>query len=332
MIKLLDCTLRDGAHVNGGQFGYKNIKKIVKRLTESKLEYIELGFLRNVDYNLDISFYPVIEKAYDILPVPLNYNTEYALMARADEYDVRNLTECNGKIKLIRIAFYYDFLEGAVKFAKEVKARGYNFTFNLINTPGSSSKELIKVIDYANEVSPDVLTIVDTFGVLQHRELEDILKHYDNNLNKKITIGLHVHENLSLAYSLAQFFINSVDSNRNVIVDGSLMGMGRIPGNLCIELISDYMNNHFGKSYDLSKMLELVSDIIVSIKNTIPWGYSTAYFLSAKHRVHRSYSEYLLKRGISLTHIDTILSQIDSVHALKFDKDFTESLLKRVLK
>ena len=328
MVQLLDCTLRDGAHVNGGQFGFDNIRKIVNNLTESGLDYVELGFLRNVDYNHDVSFYPVIEKAYAMLPdVQANLNVGYALMARADEYDITKLTECDGRIKLIRIAFYYDDLEDAVRFAKEVKARGYDITFNLINTPGASVESLGKVVDYANRVMPDVLTIVDTFGVLQADELDKVLRKYDGDLASNIKIGLHVHENLALAYSLAQHFISHVNTGRDIVIDGSLMGMGRIPGNLCIELMADYMNARFERQYDLVKMLELISNIIDPIKKSIPWGYSTAYFLSAKYRVHRSYSEYLLKQGLSLDKMDFLLKQVTPERALRFDKDYMDLLI-----
>ena len=34
MIKILDCTLRDGAHVNKGSFGKNNIKQLQERLDE----------------------------------------------------------------------------------------------------------------------------------------------------------------------------------------------------------------------------------------------------------------------------------------------------------
>ena len=331
MIKLLDCTLRDGAHVNGGKFGHEHILRIADELTKSSLDYVELGFLKNVKYDPNISFYPVVEKAYDIMPENLmSGNTEYALMARADQYDFHDLSECNGKIKLIRIAFYQDALEKAVEFANEMKARGYKFTFNLINTPGSSKETLMNVVDRANALLPEILTIVDTFGVLQFEELSGILNFYDKNLNDKTAIGLHVHENLSLAFSLAQYFLSNVSKNRNVVIDGSLMGMGRIPGNLCIELIADYLNEHYGSNYQISNMMGLINDIIMPIKRDIPWGYASAYFLSAKYRVHRSYAEYLLGKGIPLPEIDKLFGQIDAVHALKFNKDLIESLLENI--
>ena len=43
-IILLDCTLRDGGYVNNWNFGAEEIDFIVKKLTESKIYLIELGY------------------------------------------------------------------------------------------------------------------------------------------------------------------------------------------------------------------------------------------------------------------------------------------------
>lgn len=46
-IGVLDCTLRDGGYLNNWKFGKGVIANIVERLGLSKVDYIELGFLKN---------------------------------------------------------------------------------------------------------------------------------------------------------------------------------------------------------------------------------------------------------------------------------------------
>ena len=46
-IKLLDCTLRDGAHLNGGNFGRRTIEEIILDLVGAKVDIIEVGFFDN---------------------------------------------------------------------------------------------------------------------------------------------------------------------------------------------------------------------------------------------------------------------------------------------
>jgi 4-hydroxy 2-oxovalerate aldolase len=329
-VQFLDCTLRDGAHVNSGNFGEKHIKNIIAGLTEASADIVEIGFLKDVKYSADITSFPRIEDAYSVISeIPPKQNIRYALMARADTYDISKLSECDGRIKLIRIAFYYDYLEKAIEFAKEVKARGYDFTLNLINTPGSTLQELNVFIKYANEINPYAVMIVDTFGVLDGKSLKVIAEEYDRKLNPDIRIGIHAHENMALAFSLAQEFIQNIGSKRDIIVDGSLMGMGRAPGNLCTELICNYLNDNNGKDFQLPKILGLIENDIAPIKKTQKWGYSPEYFLSAKYRVHRSYAEYLSDENIDLERIDYLLSKIEPEYVARFDNDYMAELLKK---
>ena len=54
-ISILDCTLRDGGHVNKGKFGYERIRNIIHSLNDSGIDIIEIGFLRDIEYNKQCS-------------------------------------------------------------------------------------------------------------------------------------------------------------------------------------------------------------------------------------------------------------------------------------
>ena len=49
--KLLDCTLRDGGYINDWNFGFHTIRDIIKKLVDSRVDYVEVGFLRNCEYD-----------------------------------------------------------------------------------------------------------------------------------------------------------------------------------------------------------------------------------------------------------------------------------------
>lgn len=334
-IKFLDCTLRDGAHVVSGEFKHECIVNVVTKLAKANADIIEFGFLKMVDgYELDKIYFPYIEDAYSILDEVeslegFSQNKPiYGLMARADEYDINRLSPANGRINLIRVAFYYDFLDGGIEFAKKAMELGYICSLNLINTPGSALEELEVFIERVNEIEPFAVSIVDTFGVLNLEELQRILKMYDDRLNPAIRIGLHVHENLSLSFALVQTFLNIARDERDVIIDGSLMGIGRAPGNLCTELIANYLNNKYKKDIDIHLIMNAINDDIKPLKDKFKWGYAPEFFLSAKHRAHRSYAEYLETEGVSLEDIDILLGLIDSEHK----KNYSESYIKKIAK
>ena len=238
-LKLLDCTLRDGGYVNDWKFGFTSTKDIINRLTKANIDVVEVGFLRNVEeYDEDITVCNYIEELNRLLPENIE-NTMYSAMAMRSNYDINKLSPYSGKgIEMIRITAHDYDIEDGMDFAREVKAKGYKLSINPINIMGYSDARILWILEQVNQIQPYQFSIVDTFGSMKRRDLDRIVSLVDNNLDRNIRVALHLHENMSLSCSLAQAFIDK-HLNRPVAVDGSLMGMGRIPGNLPIELIAD---------------------------------------------------------------------------------------------
>lgn len=331
MISLIDCTLRDGGHVIKSKFGEKVIYSIVDKLVKSNVEVIELGFLKNQEYEDDVAVFNCIADAKKfVLP---SSHTEYALLAQEDQYDVARLEICDGTITHIKVSFHnYDIEEG-LKFCSEIVRKGYKCHINPINLQGYSDKQLLEIIDKVNEISPYAFTIVDTFGAMTEKDLNRIVSIVDNNLKGEINIGLHLHENLGLSFSLAQFFTKIKPVLRNISIDASLNGMGRIPGNLNVELIMDHMNRIYNKNYDLDPIFDAIDDYILPIKKIHSWGYSLPYALSAQYKLHRTYAEFLIsKMKLKTRDIKAILSSIDPKEKIIYNKNYIESLYVNYLK
>lgn len=327
-IKLLDCTLRDGGHVNRAEFGREAIKGIICDLAKSRIEFIELGFLKDGSFSQDQAIYNRIDEVYPYLPEI--EGPEYSLMIRPDWYDISKLAPCNGKIRNLRFAFYYKDLELLKKHAHIAREKGYRIFLNPVNTPGYDRECLKSLLHEINGLQPFGVTMVDTFGALEFKELDEIYQYYQEILAKDITIGLHLHENLGLSTALAQHFLAEKNRERRVIIDGSLYGMGRVPGNLCTENIMYYMNENYQKQYHLEDILHGISAYIEPIKKEYEWGYSPAYFITAKGRMHRSYAEYFLqKRDIGLADIKILTDRIKVLGKTEyFDLDLAEQLYR----
>lgn len=326
-INLLDCTLRDGGYINDWNFGYATIRSIIRKLIDSQIEYVEIGFLRNCEYDKNKSVFNNCEEMKPILPRDRG-KTKFSAMALHNTYDVSKLEIYDGKtIDLIRVTFHdYDIEEG-LDFIRKVKEKGYKVACNPINIMGYSDMQILELLDKVNDLKPDAFSIVDTFGSMMKEDLLRIYSMVEHNLDPNIVVGLHLHENLALAYSLAQEFINIRASERRSIIDASMLGMGRVPGNLCMELIMDYMNKMQGRSYNVNPVLDGIDDHIVQLKQIEPWGYNIAYALSAQYNLHRNYSEYLLDTGkLRAKQINQILSQIEPHKKTVFDKKYIEKL------
>ena len=296
-LKILDCTLRDGGYINNWKWGFKSAKDIIYMLTKANIDIIEVGFLRNVDeYNPDITVCNYIEDLNRLLPDDPG-NSLFSGMAMCSNYDIDQLSPYSGTgIEIIRVTAHDYDIEKGLEFSEKIKNKGYKVSINPINIMGYSDDQILKILEKINSIHPFQFSIVDTFGSMKHRDLNRIVSLVDNNLDQDIRVALHLHENMSLSCSLAQRF-TEYHLNRPITIDGSLMGMGRVPGNLPIELIADYLNDYMDKNYDIDYLMDAIQDYISPIKRENNWGYLPEYFLSARFNLHRNYAEYYMQKG-----------------------------------
>lgn len=325
--KLLDCTLRDGGYINEWNFGFHTIRDIIKKLVNSQVDYVEVGFLRNCEYDKDKALFNNCAEIAPILPNKCG-NTLFSAMALHNKYDINKLEPYDGKtIDVLRVTFHdYDIDEG-LSFIQKVKDKGYKVFCNPINIMGYSDEMLLQLFHKINQIQPYAFSVVDTFGSMMKSDLQRIYLLAEHNLDHSIVIGLHLHENLGLSYSLAQEFLAMKSPERKCVIDGSMMGMGRVPGNLCIELIMDYMNRIQGSAYDVNPILDGIDDHIAQLKQIEAWGYNTAYGLSAKYNLHRNYAEFLLGKGrLRAKQINQILASVEEHKKTAYDEKYIEEL------
>lgn len=324
---MLDCTLRDGGYINDWNFGRHTIEDILKKLVAAEVDYAEVGFLRNCEYNPNKSLFNNCAELARILPGNRG-KTQFTAMALHNKYDVSKLEPYDGKtIEAVRVTFHdYDIDEGLV-FIRKVKEKGYKVFVNPINIMGYSDSMILSLLDKVNELHPYAFSIVDTFGSMMKEDMLRIYSLIEHNLERDIVLGVHLHENLAMSFSLAQDFISMKSSERECVIDASMLGMGRAPGNLCMELIMDYMNKKQEGFYNVNPILDGIDDHITRLKQIEPWGYNTAYALSAKYNLHRNYAEYLLDKGrLRAKQINQILGSIEDKKKTAFDIDYIEEL------
>lgn len=328
-IRLLDCTLRDGGHLTQGVFGEKMIRSVIKRLVDSRVDIVEVGFLWESVTSDDTARFTSIADVKRFLPDDKK-DSVFSLMA--DFVDLDKLEPCDGTVEIIRLSFKRQRLEWALSTARKLMAKGYKCFINPVNCNVYTDEEYIEVLKKVNELKPYGFSIVDTFGVLRKRDLSRLYEIVESQLDPDITIGLHLHENLGLAYSLAQHFLEIRRPTRQIVVDGSLLGMGREPGNLCMEQIMDHLNAEYGSAYHVEPALDAIDDYIAPLKNEYGWGYAVPYMLSAKYGLHRTYAEHLMgKKRLDTKGIQRILSQIDRSEAELFNEDYVEGLYRAYL-
>lgn len=328
-IRLLDCTLRDGGHQNGSLFGEEVINDIIMGLDCANVDYIEIGFLRTKNVGVGYAASDSIED-FESRFCTGGHQCRYAVMIQEDQYPIYKLPDYSGgPIGMIRVSFHdYDKDEG-LDYCREVIKKGYHVSVNPINIAGYTDMEVLELVSAANDMGADVFTVVDTFGALTKDDLLRLYLLLDHNLRRDICMGFHFHDNLQMAYTLAQSVVEVATSSREVIIDASLLGMGREPGNLCIELMMSFLNRKQASRYNVDIALDLIDQYIQEFKKRYPWGYETVYSLSAQYRLHRSYAEYLMKKQkLGAKQIRHILGQVSDEHKARYDEAYIERLYR----
>ncbi|MGB1227154.1 MAG: 4-hydroxy-2-ketovalerate aldolase [Poseidonibacter sp.] len=327
-IKILDCTLRDGSHVNNGNFGTETIKNIITSLDESKIDIIEAGFLRDVKYKKGSSIFNKLEEFESLVENKLS--SEISLMIRPDQYDINKLNKKSKYVDILRFAFHKEDIELTKKYINKALTLGYKVGVNPVNIGAYSVKNIENILSEINHFPIQSVSVVDTFGMLKKNSFFDICKVFEQNLPVSIDLGIHLHENLSLSFGLVCDYLQFGNKNRNIIIDGSLFGMGRIPGNLCTEIIMSHLIKEYKKDYDLNPSLDVISKEIEPIKLKTNWGYSPIYLLTAEKNIHRSYGEILNAKGINYSTSNIILNEIKVLNKCeKFDEKFIIELLNK---
>lgn len=325
-IELLDCTLRDGAYIVNAEFGTPAIKGIIDKLEKANIDIIECGWLKNSAHKEGTSFYHVPDDFKNYLSKK-NSNIMYTVMIDWDRYDLSYLPECDGQtIDAVRVVFPHEkFLQG-IEVGLNIKKKGYKVFYQAANTLAYTDDELCQLADAINKAEPVSLSVVDTFGAMYEEDLQRIVGILDEKLDSSIRLGFHSHNNQQLSFALTIEFIKMLkDSQRDIIVDSSLCGMGRGAGNATTELVSSYLNRKCGSNYNLDSIMEAIDIYMSYFQEKYKWGYSIPYFIAGMYCCHVNNIAYLLENHrTSVKNMRNIIESLSPADRKKYDYDLLE--------
>ncbi len=331
-IQLLDCTLRDGGRLIDCSFQNNQIRGMISSLMETGIEIIEIGFLRNhIEYMGNSTFFRTVQQAEKFIS---NSNGQiFVLFIDHGLYDVEELSTCSGIIQGIRFGFTKkDFQNEPDVLMHEmhiIKEKGYRLFIQGVNTISYSDQELLEVISLVNEISPYSFGIVDTYGCMYTDDLERLFTLVNFNLSSHILIDFHGHNNMQMAFSLAQKMISLCQGKRQLIIDATLDGMGKCAGNLNTELITNYLNQRYQKDYNFDCLLDTIDTYVEKYKEKFPWGYSIASFMAGVYKAHPNNVIYLTNKfRLSTKDIRKMLSFIEEPKRQRYDYDNIQKIYK----
>lgn len=332
-IKLLDCTLRDGGYINNWNFGSDAIIDIEKKIEKTGVDILEVGFLKDEDYNKDRTIFND-ERQIEKIIHPKQENIDYAAMVEVlNPLPIEKLVpKSDTSVDIIRVIVWKRLLKEGFEYCKAIVEKGYKVCIQPARTSQYSESEFVEMIELFNQINPMAVYVVDSWGTQQKEDVLDYAYLADRHLNKGIAIGFHGHNNLQQVFSCSQAFVE-INTDRDIIIDGSIHGIGRGAGNLNIELFAQYLNRTYENKYNLLPMFDVYSEYISKIELEYNWGYSLPYNLTATYDCNPQFAEYYgKKKDLPVNIINKVLSSIKNEDKIIFTEEVAEYYLSQLYK
>ncbi len=329
-INVLDCTLRDGGCVNDFNFGTEYMKAILDGVEESGADIIECGYIdQNKGSTEGRTQYINEQSVIDALGLKKKSGRNYVAMIDYGKYDFSKLSyRTEESIDGIRLAFHKKNAKNIVEEGKKILEKGYDLYIQPMLTMRYSDRELLDLIEEVNLELPDAKAfyIVDSFGEMRANDLDRTMALVDHNLSKDIALGFHSHNNLQLSYSNAINLLG-YPGNREIIIDVTILGMGKGAGNLNAEIFEEHLNLYYGKDYNIKPLLYVIDNVLNQIREEYHWGYSVEYYLSSINHCSPTYAGFFYdKHTLTIGELSVLLSSIKAEKRISFDREYANDL------
>lgn len=326
-VSVLDCTLRDGGYINNWEFKEKAIKDIIKKISRTGIEYLETGFIKDVDYNPDFSIFNGND-SFKAVVDSKNPNVTY--LGMVDMKLPMPLSKLGKRVSDgfdgVRVIFKKDKIEEGYRYCKEAIELGYITCAQLVGTNEYSDDLLADTVKKFNSLDIKALSIVDTFGLIEKQDFLRITNIINQNLREDIALGYHSHNNLQQAMGNAVALVEQ-ELKRDIIIDACVFGMGRGAGNLNMELFVKYLNQNYGKNYRIEPFLEVIDEYLNDIYRREFWGYSLPFYLSATNGCHPNYAKFFAeKEALTVKAFNEILRSIPEEEKGNYSRETAEKI------
>jgi 4-hydroxy 2-oxovalerate aldolase len=232
-------------------------------------------------------------------------------MADAERCDYKEdiLPKKDSVLDMIRVATYINQIPTALEMVKDAHDKGYETTVNLMAASTIPERELNEGLEMLAKCEAKAIYLVDSFGAFYSEQIHYLVKKYLGHCKPAgKEVGMHMHNNLQLAYANT---IEGIILGANFL-DATMAGLGRGAGNCPMELLLGFLHN---PKYDLRPVLDCVQNHIEPMRARLLWGYDLPYLLTGLLNQHPRtairFKEAELKgqKGDILNFYDTVTAE-----------------------
>ncbi len=281
-IKVLDCSIRDGGLINQWQFADDLVRATYRGLSEAGVDYMEIGYKASKS-----QFDPAKFGKWrfcadeDVRRVIDGIESELKLACMVDIGRVADediVPREQSPFSLIRVACYIKDVDKAIALCQMIMDKGYETTVNIMAVSTNLEREIDEALDDLGRTRIPTVYVVDSYGAMHPEDVTFLVRKYKAALPDK-TVGIHTHNNRQLAFGNTIQAI--IDGAR--MLDASVYGIGRGPGNCCLELLLTFLQN---PKFRLRPVLQLLQEHYLPLREKIEWGYIIPYMITGMLNEH----------------------------------------------
>lgn len=344
MIKLLDCTLRDGGYYNYWDFSDKLIHDYLQAMVALEMDFVEIGFrsLKNIGFKGGCAF--STDNYISSLDIPIELKDKIGVMINGSEL-LPKISQTDGLVSaqaiaehqkkvlsalfsvkekspvtLVRIACHLHEFEHCLPVANWLSKQGYLVGFNLMQIAGRPEQEISNLAALASNYPIDVLYFADSMGSLTPEQTSKIIGAFKQNWGG--ALGIHTHDNMGQALA------NSLQAVNDGVswVDCTVTGMGRGPGNVQTEYLVIALESFRPIKINFTQLFQLIREHFKPMQAQYGWGTNPYYYLAGKFGIHPSYiQEMLSDNRYSDEDLISVIEHLKAKGAEKFTLGTLES-------
>ncbi len=300
-LTVLDCTLRDGGYYNDWDFPLDLARRYIRAIAASGVEAVELGFRFTPRNRFLGPFAYTTDDFVETLELP--DGPSWAVMCNASDLvgfaagpaaatDLLFAPAEQSPISLVRIATHYRELERCAPAVARLAHLGYRVGVNLMQSAGRSADVLSAAAATVRSWGDvEVLYFGDSLGSMDGGMVRDTVEALAREWHGPL--GIHAHDNQGRALSNT---LSAIDAGASWI-DGTVLGMGRGAGNLCIETLIFELAQRPGARWRCEPLIPLVLDDFRRLRERHGWGPGLLYHMSAAYGIHPTYIQEMLGEG-----------------------------------
>jgi 4-hydroxy 2-oxovalerate aldolase len=281
-IRVVDCSIRDGGLINQWQFSDEFVRATYQALSAAGVDYIEIGYKASQGlfdpqkfgkwrFCSDDDVRRVIDGVESTAKLACMVD-----IGRVEEKDIVPVAE--SPFKMIRVACYIRDVAKAIALCNMIMDKGYETTVNIMAVSTNHEREIDEALADLSKTSIPIVYVVDSYGAMYCEDITMLVNKYREALPGK-TVGIHTHNNRQLAFgNTIQAIINGAN-----MLDASVYGIGRGPGNCCLELLLSFLQN---PKFKLRPILDLIQKQYLPLREKIEWGYIIPYMITGMLNEH----------------------------------------------